>query len=258
MAKKIYFASDFHLGIDALETSDEREKKIVSWLTSVQDDMAELYLVGDVFDYWYEYGTVIPKGYVRLFGKLSELRDAGIPIYFFTGNHDMWMFTYFEKYFDIPIYREPIVRTFGDKTFFIGHGDGLGPGDHGYKFIKSVFNNKICQWLFKWLIHPDLGLWLMKFFSSKSRQYTGTEDAFSDPNKEWLVQFAESHSNSQHIDYYIFGHRHLPINYQLSNGKSHYYNLGEWMYASSYGTFNGKEFELHFYDSKYTEVYGNQ
>jgi len=257
MAKKIYFASDFHLGIDALETSEEREKKIVHWLDSVQHDMAELYLVGDVFDYWYEYGNVVPKGFIRLFGKLSALRDAGIPVYFFTGNHDMWMFTYFDEYLGIPIYRAPIIRQFGDKTFFIGHGDGLGPGDHGYKFIKKVFGNKICQWLFKW-IHPDIGLWLMKFFSTKSRLYTGDDEVFSDPDKEWLVQFSEDHSKTQNIDYYVFGHRHLPIKYKLSNGTSHYYNLGEWMYASSYGVFNGKEFELHFFESQHTEVYGNQ
>ncbi|MBK8626701.1 MAG: UDP-2,3-diacylglucosamine diphosphatase [Saprospiraceae bacterium] len=256
MSKKIYFASDFHLGVDALETSLEREKKIVRWLDECQSDMGELYLVGDVFDHWYEYKKVVPKGFFRLFGKLAELRDAGIPVYFFTGNHDMWMFRYFEEAFGIPIYRSPIIKIIGNSKFFIGHGDGLGPGDHGYKFIKSIFNNKICQWMFGWL-HPDMGLSLMKFFSVKSRQYTGDEEPFSNPDKEWLVQFAESNQKKQNIDYYIFGHRHLPIDYTLSNGTSKYINLGEWMYAASYGVWDGTTFELKFYDSKMTKIYGN-
>ncbi|MBK8827547.1 MAG: UDP-2,3-diacylglucosamine diphosphatase [Saprospiraceae bacterium] len=256
MSKKIYFASDFHLGADALETTDVREKKIVNWLSSVQHDMKALYLVGDVFDHWFEYKKVVPKGYFRLFGKLAELRDAQIPIYFFTGNHDMWMFRYFEEYFGIPIYRQPVVHTIDGKKFFIGHGDGLGPGDHGYKFIKRVFDNKVCQWLFRWL-HPDLGIWLMQFFSAKSRQYTGDEAPFSDPNKEWLVQFAEDQEQVESHDFYIFGHRHLPIDYTLSNGKSRYINLGEWMYASSYGVWDGHSFELKFYESSLTKIYGN-
>ena len=143
--KKIYFASDFHLGIDAKLTSQEREKKIVRWLNFIQHDAYEIYLVGDVFDFWFEYRNVVPKGYVRLFGKLAELRDKGIPIFFFTGNHDMWMFKYFETEFDIPIFRKPIVKKWNGKKFFIGHGDGLGPGDYSYKFLKKVFANPICR-----------------------------------------------------------------------------------------------------------------
>jgi len=154
--KKVYFASDFHLGIDARLSSREREKQLVRWLEQIRKDAYSIYLVGDVFDFWFEYKTVVPKGYVRLLGKLAELRDEGIPIYFFTGNHDMWMFSYFEEELGIPIYREPIVREIMGKTFFIGHGDGLGPGDHGYKFIKRVFANPVCQWLFERL-HPKIG-----------------------------------------------------------------------------------------------------
>ena len=137
--KNTYFASDFHLGVAGRLSSREREQQIVRWLTSIQDQAAAIYLVGDIFDFWFEYKRVIPKGHVRLLGKLAELRDAGIPIYFFTGNHDIWMFRYFEDELDIPIYREPIVRKINGKKFFIGHGDGLGPGDHGYKLMKQVF-----------------------------------------------------------------------------------------------------------------------
>ena len=137
--QKVYFASDFHLGIDGRLTSGEREKQIVRWLEYIREDAAAIYLVGDVFDFWFEYTTVVPKGYVRLLGKLAELRDQGIPIYFFTGNHDMWIFRYFEEEMGIPTYRKPIRREIMGKQFLIGHGDGLGPGDYGYKRIKKVF-----------------------------------------------------------------------------------------------------------------------
>jgi UDP-2,3-diacylglucosamine hydrolase len=255
MAKNIYFASDFHLGVDALETSVEREKKIVRWLDSIQDEMSALYLVGDIFDHWYEYKRTVPKGFIRLFGKLMELRDSGIPIYFFTGNHDMWMFRYFEEEFGIPIYREPIIREMDGKRFLIGHGDGLGPGDYGYKFIKNVFNHPFNQWAFGW-IHPDIGLKMMRFFSVKSRQYTGEEAPFVGSDKEWLVQFAESDIKTNDIDYYIFGHRHLPIDYTLSNGHTRYINIGEWMYASSYGVWDGKDMDIRFFESKYNQIFG--
>lgn len=255
MPNKIYFASDFHLGVDAYTTSAIREKKIVRWLDSIAAEARELYLVGDVFDHWYEYGKTVPKGYVRLFGKLAEFRDRGIPVSFFTGNHDMWMFRYFEEEFGIPIHRGPVLREIDGKKFMIGHGDGLGPGDHGYKLIKALFANKLAQGAFRWL-HPDIGLWLMKFFSVKSRQYTGDENSFGPPENEWLVQFCEEDSRSNDIDCYIFGHRHLPVDYLLSNGKSRYINLGEWMYACSYGVWDGSEFHLQFFESDFPKVYG--
>src|SRR5690606_23027915 len=154
----IYFASDFHLGIDTRLSSSERERQVVRWLDFVKNDAQEIYLVGDLFDFWFEYKTVIPKGYSRLLGKLSELRDGGLPIYFFTGNHDMWMFRYFENEMGIPIYRQPIERELLGKKFIIGHGYGVGPGDYGYIFIKKVFANPVCQWLFERL-HPNFGIW---------------------------------------------------------------------------------------------------
>ncbi len=182
---KTYFASDFHLGSDAKFTSKEREKQLLQWLNDIQKDAEALYLVGDVFDFWFEYKTVIPKGYVRLLGKLAELRDGGLPIYFFTGNHDMWMFRYFEEELNIPTYRKPIIREIHGKTFFIGHGDGLGPGDHGYKMIKKIFANPLCQWLFARL-HPNFGIALANFWSGKSREVTKHENEFLGADKEWL------------------------------------------------------------------------
>ncbi len=248
MRQKTYFASDFHLGIDVRYSSREREQQIVRWLDQIKVDAAALYLVGDVFDFWFEYKTVIPKGYVRLLGKLAELRDAGIPIYYFTGNHDMWMFRYLEDEMDIPIYREPIIRKIEGKTFFIGHGDGLGPGDHGYKFIKKIFNNRICQWLFHRL-HPNFGIGLANFWSQRSRASNHDESQFLGAEKEWLVQFCNDELDRTNADYFIFGHRHLPIDYTLKNGTSRYINLGDWMNYNSYGVFDGQTMRIEFFEN---------
>ena len=197
------------------------------------DDAKAIYLVGDVFDYWFEYGTVIPKGYSRLLGKLAELKDHGIPIYYFIGNHDMWMFSYLTDELGIPIYRGPIVEVIDGKKFYIGHGDGLGPGDHGYKIIKSIFSNRFCQWAFA-RIHPNLGIRIMKWVSSRSRHSHSDSDNFLGPEREWLVQFSESTLQEQEIDVFVFGHRHLPIDYVLSNGTSKYFNLGDWLQYFTY------------------------
>jgi UDP-2,3-diacylglucosamine hydrolase len=238
----IYFASDFHLGMDAHDTSSEREKKIVRWLDHIAKDAEAIYLVGDIFDYWFEYKSVIPKGYTRLLGKLAELRDKNIPIYFFTGNHDMWMFNYFEEELGIPIFRKPIVREIKGKTFFIGHGDGLGPGDHGYKFIKRVFANKTCQWLFA-RIHPNLGIGMMRFFSGTSRdsQAHKETDKYLGDDKEWLVLYSNRKLDTLAADFFVFGHRHLPLDIVLKNGKSRYINLGDWWSGTnSYAMWDGQ------------------
>lgn len=257
MSKKVYFASDFHLGMDALLTSDEREKKVVNWLNSIATDAEMLFLVGDVFDYWFEYKHAVPNGFTRLLGTLGEMADAGIPIHFFTGNHDMWMFRYLTDEMGIPVYREPVRFELSGHSFLVGHGDGLGPGDVGYKLLKKVLANPVCQGAFRW-IHPDIGLPLMRFFSATSRNYTGGEDAFGTENEEWLWQYCESFLAKTPVDFFIFGHRHLPIDVLLSNGESRYINLGEWMYACSFGMWDGKEFSLQFYDSEYVSIYGNK
>jgi len=239
---KTYFASDFHLGVDSLETSIEREKRIVRWLEDIRNDADSVYLVGDIFDYWFEYAAAVPKGFVRLLGKLAELKDQGIDIYAFTGNHDMWMFGYFENELGIPVYRKPVYREIDGKTFIIGHGDGLGPGDHGYKFIKRVFANKATQWLFA-RIHPNTGIGLMKFFSGKSRDYTSVPE-FLGEDKEWLIQYCIEKLRETEIDYFIFGHRHVPIDHLLPNGKSRYINLGDWLTHYTYAVFDGNNLIL--------------
>ena len=239
---RTYFASDFHLGVDALETSAEREKRIVNWLDRISDDAQAIYLVGDLFDYWFEYGEAVPKGFTRLLGKLADLKDRGIELFVFTGNHDMWMFGYFENELGIPVYKAPITREIGGKRFLIGHGDGLGPGDHGYKFIKKVFASPVSQWLFA-RIHPNTGIKLMKFFSGQSRDYTAVPE-FLGEDKEWLIQYCKRKLETEDIDYFVFGHRHIPIVHDLPNGKSKYINLGDWLTHYTYGVFDGESFEL--------------
>lgn len=256
MTRKTYFASDFHLGIDARTSSAERERQLVRWLDLVARDAEALYLVGDLFDFWFEYKRVVPKGYVRFLGKLAELSDAGIPMYFFTGNHDMWIFHYFEDELGIPTYRAPIEREIGGKQFLIGHGDGLGPGDHGYKFIKRVFANRLCQRMFSW-IHPGVGIGLADFFSGTSRSTNPSPPDFLGPDQEWLIQYAEAKLQEKPYDYFVFGHRHLPIDYTLSNGRSRYINLGEWMNFNSYAVFDGQQMELRFFENPDGKVYGN-
>ena len=254
---KTYFASDFHLGVNARLTSSEREKQIVRWLDMIARDAHAIYLVGDVFDFWFEYKTVVPKGWVRLLGKLAELRDKGIELYFFTGNHDMWIFQYFEDELGIPTFRSPITKTIDTKTFYIGHGDGLGPGDHGYKFIKKVFANPLCQWLFE-RFHPNFGVGMANFWSNRSRKYNKEAEHFLGETKEWLLIYANEYLDQHPIDYFIFGHRHLPIDYKLKNGNSRYINLGEWLHFNSYAVWDGENMELQFFENNSGRVFGNQ
>jgi len=254
--QKVYFASDFHLGVDARLSSAERERQLVRWLEQIRSDAAAIYLVGDVFDFWFEYRTVVPKGYVRLLGKLAELRDAAIPIYYFTGNHDMWMFRYFEEELGIPTYRSPIRREIMGKQFMIGHGDGLGPGDRGYKILKRVFSNQACQWLFERL-HPNFGIGMANYWSNKSRAADKPELAtFLGEEKEWLIAYANRKIEQEAIDYFIFGHRHLPIDHTLKDGKSRYINLGEWMHFNSYAVFDGETVTLEFFENEKGQVFG--
>lgn len=241
--KKIYFASDFHLGVPDKESSLIREKKIIRWLDKAAIDAEEIWLIGDLFDFWFDYKKVVPRGFVRLLGKMAEITDSGTPITIFTGNHDMWFFDYLQKEIGVTLYRKPVTRTWGNKKFMIGHGDGLGPGDKGYKFIKKVFSNKICQWLFRW-IHPDIGIGIADFFSGKSRATTGDYDKiYLGDDKEWLAIYCREVLKSEHFDYFIFGHRHLPIDISVGE-HSRYINLGEWINYFTYAVFDGRELKL--------------
>jgi UDP-2,3-diacylglucosamine hydrolase len=241
--KKIYFASDQHLGAPNAEASFPREKKFVRWLDTVKQDAEAIFLLGDLFDFWFEYKTVVPKGFVRVLGKLAEIKDAGIPIYFFVGNHDLWMHDYFEKELNIPVYHAPQEFSINNKKFLIGHGDGLGPGDKGYKRMKKVFTFPVFKWLFRWL-HPDLGVRLGQYLSVKNKFISGEEDAkFLGEEHEWLVQYCKKKLTEKHYDYFIFGHRHLPLEIKLQEN-SIYVNLGDWIQHFTYGVFDERTLHL--------------
>lgn len=244
--KKIYFLSDFHLGAPDFETSLAREKRIVSFLDEIKSDAAMIFLLGDLFDFWYEYKKVVPKGFVRILGKLAELTDSGIEIHFFVGNHDMWMSGYFEKELNIQVHHHPQTFIFNQKKFLIGHGDGLGPGDRKYKMLKKVFRSRTAQFLFG-LMHPSWGIGLADYFSRKSRAATGQGDEhFLGEDKEWLIAYCKEILTQQHYDYFVFGHRHLPIHFPL-NEQSVYINLGDWIKYFSYAVFDGATLELKYH-----------
>ncbi len=244
--KKIYFISDFHLGAPDHSESLVREKRVVKFLAEIKNDAAVIFILGDLFDFWYEYKRVVPKGFVRILGKLAELTDSGIIIHFFVGNHDMWMNGYFEKELNIDVYHDPKEFEFNGKKFFIGHGDGLGPGDHRYKFMKKVFRNQFSKRLFG-LLHPSSGIGLADYFSRKSRAATGKEEEqFLGEDKEWLIIFCKEMLTKKHYDFFIFGHRHLPVEFRL-NEKSEYINLGDWIKYNSYAVFDNGEVTLKYY-----------
>ncbi|WP_420316428.1 UDP-2,3-diacylglucosamine diphosphatase [Ekhidna sp.] len=241
--KKVYFASDFHLGIPNKEESLKREKKIAKWLEYVSKDASAIFLLGDIFDFWFEYKTVVPKGFLRFQGKLAELRDRGIPIHIFTGNHDLWMKDYFSSELDIQIHNNLVRLDIQNKLFLIGHGDGLGPGDQTFKVLKKVFINPLSKWLYKW-IHPDIGVSIAQYWSKKSRLSSGAfNEKCEEEENEQLLTFCKKMDQKLHHDYYVFGHRHLPLELTV-NKNSTYYNLGEWVSQCNYLAFDGEKATL--------------
>ncbi|MCX8080039.1 MAG: UDP-2,3-diacylglucosamine diphosphatase [Bacteroidia bacterium] len=223
--KKIFFASDFHLGVPDSSTSLIRERSICRWIEAISKDALAIYLLGDLFDFWFEHRYTCPKGHTRFLGKLASVTDNGIPVHVFTGNHDMWMFDYLTKEAGLIIHRKPLVFEAFGKKIMVGHGDGLGPGDPGYKIIKKIFANPLCIWLFA-RMHPNISFRIARFFSKKSRLAQGNEEVFQGENKEWLISFCKEYLKKETIDFFIFGHRHLVIDYPINNAR--YLNLGHW------------------------------
>ena len=240
MRKKIYFASDFHLGMPTFEESITRERKIVSWLDIIKLDAKSIYLIGDVFDFWFEYKRVVPKGFVRLLGKIAELSDNGIKIYFSIGNHDLWVKDYFETEIGMKVLHKSIVLEENGKKIFVSHGDGLGRGDYAYKFLRVIFTSKICQWLFARL-HPNFAIKIAHLWSKNSRKKKGIP--FKDPKNEILFNYCKKHQDINPVDYYIFGHRHLPLEISIDNNCK-YINVGDWINHFTYAVFDGESVKV--------------
>jgi len=242
--KKIYFASDAHLGSKLIENPHEHEMKLVRWLDFIKADASEVYLLGDIFDFWYEYKTVVPKGFTRFLGKLGELSDAGIKIHFFTGNHDIWTFGYLQKEIGLTVHRHPEIVVMGDKRFYLAHGDRLGDHSLSVRFIQAVFHNRVCQILFSY-VPPRIGLGFGLGWSKSNRikpkrneyaEYLGEDN-------EVLVRYAKAYPESEEIDIFVFGHRHILLDLMLKNG-SRVCIIGDWFMQFTYGVFDGENFFL--------------
>jgi len=242
--KKVYFASDVHLGAPALNNNLQREKLFVKWLNQVKDDAKAIYLMGDIFDFWFEYKRAVPRGFTRVLGKLAEICDSGIEVHFFTGNHDIWVFDYLPNEIGVIVHRDVVRTEIEGKKFFLAHGDGLGPYDKGYKILKKIFTNKFLQWCFARL-HPNFSIGLALNWSSHSRLSDGKVEAdqFRGTDNEWLVLFAKDILKNEDFDYFVFGHRHWPCNIEL-NEKSRYINTGDWISHFTYAVFDGEKMEL--------------
>jgi UDP-2,3-diacylglucosamine hydrolase len=238
-----YFASDFHLGLES-KRDPTREKKIVDWLTSIASSATGIFLMGDLYDFWHEYKHVIPKGGTRILGALADISDAGIPIHLFTGNRDQWMYGYLEQEIGLKMYTKPTTMTLFDNKIFLAHGDGLGPGDEGYKMIKKLFAHPIARTLYA-AVHPSIGYPIATYWSRKSKEKGIKEKEFLGADKEWLIAYCEDEiKKANTFDFFIMGHRHIAIDWVLSNQHSRYINLGDWISYFTYAALDQKGLTL--------------
>ncbi|HOI27613.1 MAG TPA: UDP-2,3-diacylglucosamine diphosphatase [Paludibacteraceae bacterium] len=251
--KKIYFASDAHLGLDVIENPLDSERRLVRWLDSIKKDASSLFLLGDMFDYWFEYKYVVPKGFTRFLGKLGELSDMGVKIYIFIGNHDIWMFDYLPKEIGAVVVREPMTIELMGKKFFLAHGDGLGDPNKMFRFIRRFFRNKLCQRLYKG-INPWFTIPLGQTWSrhSRSSKLGSEEESYLGEDREYLVKFAKEDAKTNNVDYYIFGHRHIMLDLAMAD-KKRVVILGDWITNFSYASFDGSELRLSVFEEN-----GNQ
>jgi UDP-2,3-diacylglucosamine hydrolase len=236
VAKSVFFASDFHLGLPAGSPPIEREKRVVAWLNSITPNAKEIYLLGDIFDFWWEYKLVVPRGFTRFLGTVSSITDSGIPVHFFTGNHDMWVGDYLSGECGFTIHTVPYTTVLNGKKFHLAHGEGLGTKDRGYKFLLSIFRNKTLRKMYSSL-HPSIGMGFGHRWSLSSRLGKGITKEFLGEGKEDLIRYSRSVLKSDMIDYFIFGHRHLAMTYKLPEGAEIVF-LGDWIKNGSYAEWN--------------------
>ena len=255
MIKNVYFLSDAHLGSWAMNHRRTQERRLVRFLDSIKEKASALYLLGDMFDFWYEYRYAVPKGYTRFLGKLSELTDSGVEVHYFTGNHDIWAYDYLEKECGVTIHRAPLTVEIGDKVFFLAHGDGLGDPDKGFKVIRAIFHNRICQYLFS-ALHPRWGIWFGQIWAKKSRlkRKDGKEPPYLGEEKEYLVRYVKDYMKEHpDIDYYLFGHRHIELDLMLSK-KTRMLILGDWLWQFTFAVFDGERLYMENYVEGDTKV----
>ena len=245
--KKVYFVSDAHLGLPPQENSRERERLLIKWLEEKRKDAGAFYLMGDIFDYWFEYKKVVPRGFVRLLGKIAEISDEGIPVYCFTGNHDIWVFDYLPQEIGVKVIRGPVSHTYNNTKLYLAHGDGLGPGESLYKILKKIFTSKVLQWLYA-RIHPNTATGFAHRWSKYSRFSQGSHVPWLGEDKEHLVIHSRSIEQKEHFDYYIYGHRHVPVEFRI-NERSVIIYLGDWFVNFTYAEFDGDSLKLCYYKS---------
>ncbi len=239
---KIYFVSDVHLGAPALKNNRERELRFARWLDSIENDVSALFLLGDIFDFWYEYKKVAPRGFSRILSRIAGLTDRGIPVHFFTGNHDVWVFDYLPEETGVILHRNEFVTGIYGKRFFLAHGDGLDPDDKGDLFLKKIFVNKTLQWLFSRL-HPNFAFHIAHKWSKSSRLGKMDEKEEFKVKNEGMYKFAVNYLQKEYVDYFIFGHRHQMVNEKIDS-KTNFILLGDWIKYNSFGVFDGEKFEL--------------
>lgn len=238
--------SDAHLGFPNHAESLKREKKLVSFLKETASDATEIFLLGDIFDFWFEYRHVVPRNFTRLLGTLGELSDKGIKVHFFTGNHDLWTFGYLEQECGVILHRDRLIAEFNGKRFFMAHGDGMGPGDKGYKRLKMIFTSRTLQWMFA-RFHPNFAFWIGRRWSYNSRMKEKPEDfSFKGEEQERLLQYAIRKNESDPYDCFVFGHRHVPYHKIIGNN-THFVMLGDWLHHFTYAVFDGNEIQLKHY-----------
>lgn len=239
---KVFFASDFHLGLNAGAPPREREKKIVKWLDTIAEEASEIYLVGDIFDFWWEYRHVVPKGFTRFLGKISAITDSGVPVHFFTGNHDMWVKDYLSMECGMKIHTGPYTTTLNGKRFHIAHGEGLGSRSGGYKILLWIFHNRLLRALYS-ALHPAIGVAIGHRWSLSSRLGKGISLEFLGEENEDLIRYAGRVAEKEKIDYFVFGHRHLAMVHPLKGGGEIVF-LGDWIKHSSYAVWDGNQLEM--------------
>ena len=253
--KNIYFLSDAHLGSRALQHTRQQERRLVRFLDEIKPKAEAVYLLGDMFDFWFEYGTVVPKGYTRFLGKISELTDSGVEVHFFTGNHDIWAWEYLVEECGVVLHREPMTLSIADQTFYIGHGDGLGDRDLKFRFIRTIFHNRLCQRMFRW-VHPDLGVAFGLRWAKHSRltHGEGGEPPYMGEDREPLVLFAKEYLHSHpDVNYFLFGHRHIELDLMLTH-QCRLLILGDWISQFTYAVFDGERLYMENYVEGETEV----